>query len=99
MITILAKKDVVDEKYLRMCDPEEVKTVMQYTADQRVYHRASRNGYSPNKNMRELSAIPESVYWNPAFRHIFHNPDAREGQKLKRRFLRTFSKFMTVDKM
>lgn len=99
MLTILSKKDLIDERYLKTVDMDECKEIIQYASEQRSYHRENRNGYSPDKNRRETGAIPATIYWNPKFRHIFHNVDAREGQRLRREFLQKYSKFRTVDKL
>lgn len=99
MLTILKKSDVIDERYLKECDMKEVDAVLKSTAEQRLENRIFGRGYSKNRNMRTLGDIPATIYWHPKFRHIFHNPDPKEGQRLRREFLKKFSKFMTVDKM
>ena len=99
MITILQKSDILDERYLRVCDTQEVRQVMKDCAEKRSESRSWRNGYSKNKNMRMIGDIPQFIYAHPKFRRIFNNPDPIEGQKLRREFLRKYSKFACVDKV
>jgi hypothetical protein len=89
------------ETYLRLADPEEVRTVLARTESRRSHHRSDNNGYSRNKGrtMRDLGSIPRGVYFGPMFDGI-HNPkmDAGEQADMMRGFFQAFPKFLNVDK-
>lgn len=87
------------ERHLRFCDPVEVKDTIRLATAMKSHHRTNRNGYSDDKTMRDIGMIPNAVYWNPAFKNIFHNPDPIEREKLRREFFKSFPKFSTVDKL
>ena len=74
----------IPERYLRVCDTEEVRTVMQY-------NKEIGSGYSKDKELKFMGKIPTEIYWNPKFRHIFHNPDPIEGKRLRSLFVKRFS--------
>lgn len=93
MITIIAKKDLVDDKYLRLCDTPEVRSVIRECADKRL---SNGKALSKDKGIGAMADIPASVYWNPALRHIFRNPDPIERMKLTKRFLEERSAFKTT---
>jgi hypothetical protein len=93
MITILSKKELVEDKYLRICDTDEVRAVIADCAIQRL---TNGKAMSKNKNIGAAGDIPSEVYWNPHLRYIFHNPDPKERERLTRRFLEERSAFKTT---
>ena len=100
MIEIYSPRQIgLTETYIRMCDPEEVKNVIGICSREKSYHRQNRNGYTKDREMRSVGHIPSSVYYHPKLRHIFFNPDPKEGARLKEEFFRTYNKFATTDKI
>ena len=92
MITILKRDSVLDinESHLCLADPEEIRLVIQECKTQRSLNG---KGISKNGNLAAAGDIPASVYWDPRLRHIFHNPDRSERERLTRKFLERNSKF------
>ena len=100
MITILKKDELPDDRYLRMCDPDEVRIMMKSTAEKRSANRIGNRGWSKNKNMRSQADFAPSLYWNPAYWRVFHNPDREEGNRLKKLFIEKHWKLCaTTDKL
>ena len=93
MITIIAKKDLVDDRYLRICDTPEVRSVVRECQTKRL---TNGKALSKDKGFGAVSDIPANIYWHPAFRHIFRNPDPRERDRLTRKFVEERSAFKTT---
>jgi len=93
MITLIAKKDLVDDRYLRICDTKEVRDVVRDCKDKRL---SNGKALSKDKGVGAMADIPATIYWNPAFKHIFRNPDPIERMKLTRKFLEERSAFKTT---
>ena len=99
MLTILSQKGMeLDERHLKFADHGDVKAVLAQNSVRRLESRTWNRGYSKNRNMRAVADIPISIYNSPELRHIFHNPDQKEGKKLRQRWLRDNPVFMVVDK-
>lgn len=96
MITVLRKADVVENRYLRLCDTEDVRAVLALIKEKKTMLR-NRHGESKDEGIRALGDIPREIYFHPALRRIFHNKDPEKGAELKKRFLNERTAFRLVD--
>lgn len=99
MITILNKDALseIDETHVRFADEEEIKAVIENCKVKRLETNRDMKGFSKDKNLRTVGDIPSAVYWHPKLKHIFRNPDSKEGARLRREFLKRYTKFRTSE--
>ena len=95
-LTVLARKDVVDDRYLRLVDTQEVRTTIGLIQTKKNHMMKNRSGMSDDGEMRAIGSIPREIYFHPAFRHIFHSKDPDKNEEMKRRFLNERSAFRLV---
>ena|SRR3990167_1223480 len=91
MLTVITRRDVVDDRYLRMVDTPEVRAVMALIREEETMMRTG--GFSKDKEIQRTASYPTQVYNHPALRHIFHNPDPEASKELRKRFLQQCSAF------
>lgn len=95
-LTVLARKDVVEDRYLRLVDTPEVRTIIGLIQTKKNHLMKNRSGMSNDGEMRAIGSIPREIYFHPAFRHIFHSKDTEKNEEMKRRFLNERSAFRLV---
>ena len=82
MIQVFTTNSIgIPERFLRVCDTEEVRTILQF-------NKETHGRWDKQKEMRSEGSIHPDLYWSPKLRHIFHNPDPKERAKLRARFFR-----------
>lgn len=97
MLTILTKKDLIDERKLRIADPATLKKTFAECAQERADNRLGRRGWSKNKENMAVARWDRQIYWQVA-RVVDKILDPVERDKVRERILRTqFSKFQTRD--
>ena len=83
----------INETYLRMCDPEELKEVI---TEVKEVNSAGNGGFrKENRDMRFRGNIPSEIYW----RIINRFPKfSKEKENAKREFYSQFPKFASEQK-
>ena len=95
----LKRLQAIKQKEQLIKDAQEIDDVLRLAKGMRSHHRTNRRGYDKETGMRDTAMIPNAIYWNPRYKHIFQNDDAHESQRLRRKFFKTNHKLMTVDKL
>ena len=88
MIQVFTPNSVgIPERYLRVCDKEEVKTIMQW-------NKETVGRKSKDKEIVFEGKIAPSMFWNPKFRSIFFNPDPVERKRLRAKFYKDYPRLV-----
>lgn len=98
-ITVISKKNFteISPEYLKNVDMDEVKAVVKECSAIRA--NSATKGYDRTKYIRGGGWIPADLYWKNRkwSDKIWRNPDRKEGEKLRRQFLRTNPQFRTSE--
>jgi hypothetical protein len=93
-ITTIKRAKFVNEALLaKSIDPIVLKMALRYAAMRRSESRMGNRGFSKDKEIMSVSAIPRDVYWHPSIRQYINSPDEKERIRL----LREMPAFMTRD--
>ena len=94
MITIITRKDLINERKLRIVDPAQLKRDISYCNSLKAENCRGRKGWSKDKENLSESAWNKEAYWQTV-QIADQCLDPEERDRIRDRLLKQFSCFRT----